>query len=87
MPAIILIATTLCILVSAVRGEGEMSEEVKPCPFCGSDPKMCSRPLSNGNGEYVAYVKCGCGAVGPTFGYREREGALVAAKSAWNMRA
>jgi Lar family restriction alleviation protein len=37
-----------------------MSEEIKPCPFCGSDN---TRPL---NGSLVTRVVCGaCVALGP----------------------
>lgn len=69
-----------------------MSEEIKPCPFCGGEPQFRSRPQSEDNGlGFIAFISCKCG------GYSARahifgEGggldeATAQAISTWNTRA
>lgn len=40
-----------------------MSEEVKPCPFCGSE--AVEFQFLEDNPEAAAYIECECGARGP----------------------
>ena len=38
-----------------------MSEKLKPCPFCGNEVKLISRPIKFGSDERVYYIECQCG--------------------------
>ncbi|MEQ1969350.1 Lar family restriction alleviation protein [Xenorhabdus nematophila] len=61
-----------------------MTDELKPCPFCGSDD-LCPDYEDRGSShEYAAWINCGgCGVDGPVtawkFSYKE------AADSAWEL--
>lgn len=57
-----------------------MNNNLKPCPFCGSESAIC---IIKENDEYVVccdYSQGGCGA---TAGYRE---SIKEAKAIWNTR-
>lgn len=68
-----------------------MSEELKPCPFCGGEAKLVKIERDNypyGTCDYICYVLCkNCGVTGKTFSsenqneYKETE-----AITAWNTR-
>lgn len=64
-----------------------MSEELKPCPFCGDPPGENSHELTQGF-KYGA-IACGCSAVGPDVrtGYEDWPAWKDAAVKAWNERA
>jgi len=58
-----------------------MTEELKPCPFCGSTD-LVVRELYAGEYPSPVVVKCyNCGACGPTGDYESP------AERAWNSRA
>ncbi len=68
-----------------------MNENLKPCPFCGSDmiklKKTTSRQTS---GKYFQYTCRACGAQARAFGAlteREEPDCQIMAADAWNSRA
>lgn len=62
-----------------------MSEKLKPCPFCGTVPRMGVTELTCGRpGYFVDCEESGCKAIACTA--NRYETALEAAE-AWNMRA
>lgn len=62
-----------------------MSEELKPCPFCGTVPKMGTSELMNGRPRY--FVECeGNGCVMRAYTANDYETPLEAVE-AWNRRA
>jgi Lar family restriction alleviation protein len=68
-----------------------MSEELKPCPFCGGEPKTSHRPESEaGGGGHVAFVVCYCGGYSSTahqMGHAETvQAAIAEAIEKWNTR-
>lgn len=57
-----------------------MSDELKPCPFCGGEAHIDGTTWRPSDGEEVAWVVCKlCNAYGPTFPVKE-------AIAAWNRR-
>lgn len=70
-----------------------MSEDLKPCPFCGGKPEI----MEESGGDHVGYattcrIRCKCGAsmVGvddkDKNGWACKSNAAVKAISAWNKR-
>jgi hypothetical protein len=59
-----------------------MSQELKPCPFCGERPKSLFTNLVLRLAFWKAgwHIECRCGAEGPKCITRER------AEAAWNRR-
>lgn len=57
-----------------------MSEELKPCPFCGGKPEVRNL-VDSGSAIHVA---CRCGA--QLFGRRYHFGSESEAVAAWNKR-
>lgn len=74
-----------------------MKDELKPCPFCGSEVELEKKPLWYGNGrgykdcyEFVIRCKkCGCRVDQPENDsvYRSEEKAKKNAIEVWNRRA
>jgi Lar family restriction alleviation protein len=68
-----------------------MSEELKPCPFCGRSPQMSSRPQTQVEGcKFVTFISCMCNGYSASahrFGIGEdMESAKTSAITAWNHR-
>lgn len=62
-----------------------MSEELKPCPFCGGEAKMHAAFAHGVASRVGVYVECGsCGAWSKT---QWGDGAQGKAADAWNRRA
>lgn len=60
-----------------------MSEQLKPCPFCGSEAEMVSSQVAEDTTETWAYCKsCGARTEGFEAAYSEHEGVA----SDWNNR-
>lgn len=57
------------------EGEEEVSEELKPCPFCGGNAQKVKS-----SGRWGWFVSCSCAAVGPSADSKEE------AIAAWNRR-
>jgi hypothetical protein len=69
-----------------------MSEELKPCPFCGGAPKTSHRACSAGeDGKFIAFTACYCGgysARAHQYGVGETVPDAIRQVSAkWNTRA
>lgn len=58
-----------------------MADELKPCPFCGSEMEVKSKPDDYARGPGRLYVICDCGAMGAG---GKTVGEAIAA---WNRRA
>ena len=73
-----------------------MSEELKPCPFCGSEKATVHTqedPIANGSPSFgftfwtIARVVCdGCGATGTTYIDKKKRKAIADSITAWNHR-
>lgn len=68
-------AVTAIQAYERVKGETDVTEELKPCPFCGGDDLLASE---RDRGGYQ--VICLCGATGPL------EDTIEEAGEAWNRR-
>lgn len=59
-----------------------MTEELKPCPFCGGSDSDCFIEDGTGEGQYWYYVECRCCECRSGFYDIDKD-----AISAWNTRA
>ena len=64
-----------------------MSDDLKPCPFCGGKAEHSIG--KTGDGKPWHYVECvDCGATGPTPSYADHNIAVIECRAeAWNTRA
>ena len=61
-----------------------MSEELKPCPFCGGDAELSSGKFE---GKATSYVVCKCcGSQGEFFFVSPKYASAIRAIEAWNRR-
>lgn len=58
--------------------------ELKPCPFCGSKPRVQVEPASWGYHDGSVQIECKCGA---SAGYMQDADKKRAAAEQWNTRA
>jgi len=66
-----------------------MTEELKPCPFCGDTPGPYRHRADEHQGYKWGSVVCSCGVVGPEVRTRYKETAQwgADADAEWNRRA